>query len=220
MYYACLTPPWFFKWDILFDFLFLCVAFLISAFAFTIYRKIEQSNVKTFSISFFFIGLSYLSQTLINGYIFTHIGNGICGYLALEHLNFISFIGISAHLFFMLLGLSILVYTTLQSREPKILYLLLGGSLTAILLSRNRISTFFILSALYFTLITWHFMDNAFKKKQKNTLLIAISFLILTLGWIGFLFTSYSPLFYVTGKLLELIAFILIFWNYRLLRKK
>ena len=218
--YACISPPWFFKYDILFGFLFTLACFLIAGFSYNIYTKIKQKNVLCLSVGFLFMGFAYLSQALINTYFFLNLGKGLCANFQLQHITFLSSLSLTLHLIFMLIGLSFLTYTTLKSREPKILYILLGASVISLLLSRDLFHTFFILSALYFALITWHFVDNYLKNRQPKTLLTALAFFVLTLGWIEFIFINYSPFFYVLGRLLELGAFLLILWNYALVKKR
>lgn len=220
MYYACYAPPWFFKYDILFGFIFLIVSLLISAFSYSIYKKCQLKNVREFSISFFFIGLAYLFQSIINLYIFSNIHSGICGALMLGNLGFLSYLGVSLHLLFMVIGLAILVYATLKSRESKILWVLLIVSASTLLLSKNILYSFFLLSTIYLGLISWHFIDNYFTNKNKKTLLVALAFVVLTIGWVDFILVPYSPFFYVSSHLLQLLAFALIFWNFSLVRKK
>ncbi len=220
MYYECFSPPWFFGYDILFSFLFMAVSLLIAAFAFDVYRNINQKNVRTFSLAFAFIALAYLCQALLNSYIYAHVKNGICDLFRLNSLSALSYAGITIHLLLMVIGLSVLAYTTLKTREPKILYIQLAGTLTALLFSKNITFTFFVLASVYFAIIGWHYIDNYFKNKNKKTLLIAIAFTILTLGWLDFLLVPYSPLFYVLSHVLQLTAFFLILWNFNLVRKR
>ena len=219
VYYACLSPPWFLGYSVLFSFLFMLASLLIAGFSLSIYLKTYSKNVRLFGVGFLLIALSYLTQAILNLFVYVRAKNGICDNLQLQSLNVLSHLGIGLHLVLMTMGLALLVYVTLKTREPKILALLLIVSGVTLLLSKNVMYAFFLLSTIYLALLTWHFVDNYSHKKEKMTLIIAVAFFILTLGWIGLLFIPYSPLFYILGSMLHLSGFGLIFWNYTLVRR-
>jgi len=218
-YYICFSPSWFLGYDLFFTFLFTLASLLITSFSYSLYRRSNEKNILLFSISFLFITLSYLFQAITSMFVFLRIKEGVCLNQGLIALTELSRIGLGLHLVFMLAGLSLLLYVTLKKREPKILWIMLIASFVALILSRNYMYTFFILSSVYLAVITWHFLDNYFKNKQKKTFLVALAFLILTLAWIDLLFLHYASIFYVITHIFQLLAFLLIFWNFILVRR-
>jgi hypothetical protein len=101
-----------------------------------------------------------------------------------------------------------------------VFWLLLITSVLTIYFGSNPLLMFFILSSIFLVFIAYYFMQNYFKHKQAKTLLIGLAFLSLLLGQIQFIFLSHRYLFYIIGNILQFIGYLLILWNFLLLRKK
>ena len=213
------APSWFFGYDIALELIFTIITFVVAMFALKIYKATDQKQVKLFGISFLLMSISYFIESIFNFMILSKANEEICRVIKIQSIIFFDTMGIYAHMILMTLGLVTLVYMTFKTKKKRIFWLLLLTSLSGIILSRNKLYIFFVLSTIYLAFISWHFITNYLKNKQKKTLLIALAFLLLLFGDIHFMFSVNHQPFYVIGHVLELFAYLLILWNFYLVRK-
>ncbi len=217
---AYLSPLWFFGYDVALEFLFAVVALMVSIFAFRIYKKTNQGQVKLFGISFSFISMSYFIQSFFNFLIVSEVNAHVCSALKIQSIQMFDAAGLYFHMILMTIGLAVLAYMTIKSEKIRILWMMIALSLFGIFLSASRLYVFFLFSTIFLILLEWHFITNYLQNKQKKTLFIAIAFLLMLFGNIHFLVSVNHQLFYVIGHVLELIAYLLILSNFYLVLKK
>ena len=215
-----LAPSWFFGYDVILELLFAIIALTVSVFAFKIYKATVQKQIKLFGISFAFISISYFIQSFFNYLIISKTNENVCRILNLQSTFWFNSIGLYAHIFFMTIGLVVLAYMTFKTEKIRILWLMLTISLLGIFLSINKLYMFFLFSTIYLVFLSWHFIHNYLHNRQKKTLFIAIAFLFMLFGSMHFLVSVNHQLFYVIGHILELFAYLLIFYNFYSVRKK
>ena len=220
MSFAHFAPTWFFGYDVALELIFAIVSLVVSIFAFKIYKATDQKPVKLFGTSFLFISLSYFMQSLFNFLIISKLNEQVCVIVKMQSVYLFDTICMFTHMIFMIVGLVILTYMSFKSEKKSLLMLLLVISLLSIFLSRNKLYMFFLFSSIYLIFIAWHFISNYLRNKQKKTLLIAIAFLFILFGNIHFLFSVSHQLMYAIGHILELLAYLLILWNFYLVLKK
>jgi len=214
------SPSWFYGYDVALELFFAVISLIVAGLAFRIYKKTSQRNISLFGISFLFIGVSYLIQSVINYLMLSKLNENICRAIKIQSVAGFNNMGLLVHVLFMTIGLSILVYLTCKQEKLRMLFLLILISLGGIFLSRNLLYTFYLFSTIFLILISWYFISNYLKNKKSQTLLIAIAFLFLLFGNFHFLVSVNHQLFYVLGHILELIAYILIVINYYMVLKK
>ena len=188
-------PAWFSGYGVVFEAVFAIISLIIALFAFKIYRASDQWYAKVLGISFSLISVSYVLQS-----VFT--------------------VGTYLHMLFFLLGLVILVCMVFKSPKKMMLWLLIALTLIALMFSASIFSTFYLLSAVYLAIIAWHYIDNFLAHKQTTTLLIALAFLFLFFGSFHYFLSVNHALFFVIGRFLELVAYLLILANIYLVLKK
>jgi hypothetical protein len=220
MSFANLAPSWFFGYDVALEFVFAVISIVVALFAFKIFKKTDQKQVKLFGHAFLLIGISYLIQSILNYLIISKANETICRAIKLNSIAWFNAFGVYAHIFFMTVGLVLLVYMTFKTDNKKILWLLMITSLLAVFLSINTLYIFYLISTIYLIFISWHFINNYLKNKHTKTLLVAVAFLFLLFGSIHFIFAVNHQLFYVLGHILELFAYLLILANFYLVLKK
>ena len=202
-------PLWLVKYDLFFELIFLISTLILGIFSFKIYRKTKQKPILMFSLAFLSIALSYALQTIIN----------IINFLELNYTHIFDFGEIYIpHILFMI-GLSIFLYVTLNTSKIRILSMMLVISIITLLISNDKAFAFFILSTIYFTFISWHFLENYLDKKDINSLIITISFFCLLVSNIDFVLSSRYEIFYLIGYILELIAYTIIMINLYMVQK-
>jgi hypothetical protein len=196
------------------------ISFLVGTFALHIYNKTKIASVKYFSIAFYFISLSYLIQTLINIVLFLNIKESVCCSINENFIIILSNLAKITHIFFLIVGLGIILFTTFRENRKRLLVLFIIMPLLVIFLSANLLYMFYLVSSIYLAFISWNYILNYFKSKRIKTLLVAIAFLFLFFGSFHFLISVNHQIFYVIGLFLELLAYILIFINLYLIIKK
>ncbi len=220
MSYACLSPSWFFGYDIALEMIFAVISILIASFALKIYRKTDQRQIKLFSAAFLSIGISYIIESILNYLIISNANESICRAVNIESIELFNALAAYVHMFFMTVGLVLLVYLTFRIENKKLLLLLLITSLLLVFLSTNPVYAFYLASSIYLIFISWYYISNYRKSRQSQTLLVAVAFIFLLFGTIHFLISVNHQLFYVLGHVLELLAYVFILANlYMVLRK-
>ena len=220
MSFVNFSPPWFLGYGILLELLFFIIALTISIFAFKVYKKTYQKRLLLFSSGFFLISLAYLVQSLFNYLALSKLNEDICYLINIQSVAFFNFMGIIAHIFFMVLGLSVLTYLTLKVDKKRIFFLLISLPAIGLVLSKNIISIFFMYSSLFLFFLAYHFIKNYIKKKDNKSLLVASAFSLMLIANINLIFLSNNPIFYTFGHFLNLFAYLLIIWNFYLVLKR
>jgi len=214
------APKWFFGYDIGLEFLFAIISLVVAMFAFRVYRMTTQKQTKLFGMAFLLISISYFLQSLFNYLIVAKLSENICRMVKIQDAAVFDAIGMNIQIIFMTAGLALLTYMTLKTEKPRVYWLLLSISLLSIFSSKHVLYMFYLISTILLIFLCWHFFDNYLKKKHRTTLLIAIAFLFLLFRDIQFVFSIDYEIFYVLGRIAELCAYLLIMWNFYLVRKK
>jgi hypothetical protein len=220
MSFVNFSPPWFLGFDILLELLFFIITLIISVFAFKVYKKTYQKSILLFATGFFLISLSYLIQSLFNFFALSKLNENICVVINIRSVLFFNFMGIIAHIIFMILGLSLLTYMTLKIEKKRSFLLILLLPTLGLIFSKDLVNTFFMYSTLFLSFLLYHFIKNYIKKKDNKSLLIASSFVLLFIGNIYFILLPTNSLFYALGHIVNLVAYILIICNFYLVLKR
>ncbi|MFH2019907.1 MAG: hypothetical protein ABIJ34_00685 [archaeon] len=203
--------------EFLLEFIFAAVTFLVGLFSWKVYILTQKQQIKHFSFSFFFISLGYLVQSVFNFLILFELKESLTDAFELFRLVIFDRLGLSIHIFMMITGLTLLLWMTLRT-SAKSLWLLFAVSMVSLYFSTNKLYMFFILSSLYLAFITIYYVVNYFRKKQKNTFVIALAFIFLLIGRAHFIFIQNSALFFHIGHAFELIAYALILLNFSIIQ--
>lgn len=220
MVLASMSPPWFFGIDVLLELAFAVICLIVAIFSFRMYKQTGQRLIRYFGLSFFLISISYFIQSFINFLIVSELNENVCYAIKFESVTLFNEIGILTHIFFMTIGLSLLLYTTLKDRRLRTLWLILSLALSSIYFSQNTLYMFFLISTIFLAFISWHYLQNYFHHRLTRTLLVALAFIFLLFGSVHFLISVNHQLFYAIGHILELFAYIFVLLNLYLVHKK
>ncbi len=220
MSFSTFSPEWFFGYDVALEFLFAVILLAVALFAFRAYRLTEQRQLAYFGLSFLFIGISYIIESIFNYMTISRLNATICHVIKIKSVALFDLMGIYTHMFFMTIGLVLLVYMTFKVEEKRPLWLLLIISLIAIFFSWNKLLIFFLLSSTYLLFLVAHFFNNYLRHKTWNTFMIAAAFFVLFISNLHFIFALNAPLFYFAGHILELFAYLLILFNLVMLKNE
>lgn len=215
-----LSPDWFFGYDVLLEFLFAIVTFIVALLGFRIYHRTSQKQPLFLAWGFLLISISNILQSILNFLAITELNENVCGVINLQSITVFNTVGTYLHMFFMVLGLAVLSFMTLRSDDLRGLFLIAILSLLAVFFSANPLYFFYVVSSLLLLFISWFFIRNFLQNKQTKTLLVAIAFLFLLFGSVHFLIAVNHQLFYVVGHFLELVAYGLVLTNFFMVKKR
>lgn len=220
MAHIYLVPGWFVGYDIALELAFAIITIIVSLYAFKIYRLSGQSQSRLFGLSFLFISISYVIQSLLNFAIMEQLEENISRAIALNNVALLNFIGIFIHIIFFMSALITLSYMTLRVRSAKVFSLLCAITFLALFFSTNKLTMYYVLASLMLIYICIHYLGNYWNNRQTKALLVFIGFVFLLFGTIHFIFSVNQAFYYFLGHALELIAYIFILINLILVVKK
>nr|MBA4405558.1 hypothetical protein [Nanoarchaeum sp.] len=219
MAFSCFSPNWFSGLDIIFELIFAIILLVIAVFAFRAYKLSDQKKIKYIGYGFLFIGISYIIQSIFNFLIIAKLDDNICKMVLLQQVALLELLGLYSHLIFWTIGLMFLVYMTFRSENKMLLVLLNLIALISIFLSQNHLIMFYALSSAVLIYLIGHFMNNYLVCHKRNALLIAAAFVFLLVSQIHFLFSMDHIKFYVMGHVFELLAYLIILFNFYRIHK-
>jgi hypothetical protein len=214
-----MSPEWFLGYDIFFELFFFVIAFITAIYALKVYKATDQKLAKYFGYGFLLVAMAYFMQLLSNYLVYSQLNNQICRMANFTSTAIVDAIGTYSFMLLMISGLVVLLFVSLKSDKKRTLWILLFVSITAIMLSKNPMYSFYLLSSLYLAFIAWHFIENYLKNKRAITLSVALAFIFLWFGTFHFLISVNHELFYVIGHILAFFAYIMILINWYLVRK-
>lgn len=214
-----MSPNWFFGYDVLFELFFFIISLVIAIYALKVYRTTGQKLSQYFGFGFLLVAAAYLVQSVSNYLVYSKLNAQICIMANISSVSVVDAIGTYAYMLLMISGFVVLLFVSLKSNKQRTLWILLFASIIAIMLSKNPLYTFYLLSSIYLAFIAWHFIENYLKNRQALTLTVALAFIFLWFGTFHFLISVDHELFYVIGHILGLCAYIMILINWYLVRK-
>jgi hypothetical protein len=203
--------------NILFTLAFAVTTFLVSFISYKVYKLTGRKELKLFSFAFLSFALAYILQ-LILGIVLKYKLETVVRAKLRTMVPFITASTFSHEILFSI-GLILLVYMTCKSKDKKLLGLLLGLVLIPILFNPMSIHIFHIIVSFVLMFIVLFYYKNYKHHKNLKTKLVLIAFVFLLISNLTFVFSARQGLFFILGRSLELIAYICILVNLRLLTK-
>ncbi len=217
---AYYLPRWFFSYDVILELAFAIILFLVTILAFRVYKITGHKPARLLGIGFLFMSLSNFVESVLNFLMIAKTDYGtssIFNELSLPVLNYLS---VNSYLVFTTIGLATLLYMSFKTERAKILGFLIIISLVFIYLSKDPVYYFYVLATIYLVFISSFFIETYLKNRKFDALLIALAFIFLLIDRALFVFLFDRELSYVIGHFPELIAYLLILWNFYLIKKK
>jgi hypothetical protein len=203
--------------NILFTLAFAITTFLVGLISYKIYKLTGRKELKLFSFAFISFAFAYLLQ-LILGVVLKYKLETVVRAKLRTAVPFIAASTLSHELLFSI-GLILLVYMTCKAKSRYILGLLLGLVLIPIVFNPMSIHVFHIIASFMLMFIVLFYYKNYRQHKNLKTELVLMAFVFLLISNLTFVFSARQGLFFILGRSLELIAYICILVNLRLLTK-
>ena len=208
MNYAYVIPQWFFGFDIGMEILFAIITCLVAVFAFKINKVTKERKIWLLGVAFLLMGLSYIFLGVIN-YWFAQIASEQFREVSIGEIQTVGIVGVYLYMILFTSGLVTLGYLTAGMKKGKTYYLLFGLSLLVIASSFYKLITFRILAVFLLSFIAYQYFDDYLKNKNKKEFWILLSFTILFLSSVCFIFSPVYYPAYIVGHLFELLAYII-----------
>jgi hypothetical protein len=209
-----ICPEWFFGYDILLEILFAVITMFVSFYAWKIYKMTDERNIKLLSLSFLFISLSYIAQSLLNFIILAELQDEVCGIINLQSVYLLNLFGIYVHAILFLIGLLLLTYVALKIYSPRTFVLLFMLVFTSLYFSPQKTFMLYLLSTTLLAFIVYYYIANYLNNRKPTTLLVTIAMITLFAGYIYFMFATENSFYYVVGHVLELLAYTLVLGDF------
>jgi len=195
-------PQWFMGVDSVMQVLFALVTLMIYFMSMKAYKFSKDAKYRHFGLGFAFMSLAYFILAISNLAIISTFYDG-----TVRHINFGNLFYL-AHVFFALVGYSVLLLVSMKIRSKKLAVLMFAFISLFVLFSYQYYLKYHIVSLILLFFIAYQFFENYQKRRTINSGLVFVSFYLLAISEILLLSTIYVPLFYVVGNILQLLGYL------------
>ncbi|MBI2101232.1 hypothetical protein HYT53_01350 [Candidatus Woesearchaeota archaeon] len=209
------SPKWFWGKDIFIDAIGVFVLVLIAVFSTRYYKLNKNRNYLYLALSFYLISFSYLAKILTNFTVYSKvletatIGLLIITYQKVRVSEILFFIGFFLYRLFALSGFYAL-YSVHEKQSKLSIFLMLYFMAIATYFSLSPFSyyVFYFASFILLSSITMHYYKRYKKNKYSATKFLAVSFGIIAISQIFFMFVGINLNIYVVAEIIQLIGYI------------
>ncbi len=209
------SPAWFFDKDIIIDIVSIVILLLIGYFAWQFHKfnRKKESHV-LLAISFFTLGAAFLFKILTN-FILYHpvvqtqqIGPLTFSYLTIHYNNIFQVVGTALYQLLTLAGLYLLYSLYYKKQLKSSIFFMAYFIIILTIFSLEAYYLFHLTAFLFLALLVWKMYTNYRKTKDKAGETLLISFSIIALSQILFMFVGLNLLIYVFAELVQLLGYI------------
>jgi hypothetical protein len=215
---AYIIAPKFMLFNLVFSLAFAIVTLLVARLSYKMYKLTSRKELKLFTGAFSLFSLAYFLQ-LIFGLAIQYRLVEMMGRAKMRAvfplLSTVTYI----HVLLFAIGLTLLAFMTCKTKSNRLLVLLLGLVLIPLFVTSNLLPVFHLVSTFMLLFILLFYYNNYKHNKNLKTELVLLAFIFLLIGNMTFIFAVRQGLFFIFGRSLELIAYICILANLRLLKK-
>lgn len=219
-------PDWFHGIDTTIEILSIAVAFMVSLYAYKIYKLTKQKKYAYFSAAFMLASIAYIFKVISEVVIYSHyVEQHILGPFVISKtvIQPVTWIHNYAHSLFSLLLLFstfILLMVTLEVKNKHLLVLLTYFMVIITLISDSAPFIFHLTNVLMLSMLVLHYYNNHARIQTKQSLYVTLAFLSMLISHIILIFKEYDPDIYATGLLFQLIGFGTLLYAFILVKRK
>jgi len=221
MYKVGFSPQWFHGIDIIIDIFSIIVLLSIAFFSLRNYKFNKRNkNYFWFALAFFSLAFSFLFKILTNFTIYYNILNTrTLGFLTFTYrtiatTDILFTIGFLFYMFLSLFGFLILYRVYNKNSGGRTFVLLIYFILAITYFSTSRYFVFHLTSLILLFFVTGAYFRNYFKNKKRNSQFLAISFLVIALSQLFFIFVNMHKVIYAIAELIQLGGYLLLLLSF------
>lgn len=203
-----LVPRWFFGYDIALELIFGAITLLIALYSFKIYRLSALRECRVIGWGFLSMSLGYFTWSALNLYVTSQLNTSGLD-IPLQHLFSVAVLGVSAHIFFLVMGVATLAYMALPGRSNRLYSVLVTLSLLIVVFALNKALAFYFVSSFLLFVVLLHYVKVYNTRRHQGTLLLLLAFFFIFLGNVVFIFAALHAFPYVIGHILHLFGYLL-----------
>ncbi len=208
-------PQWFYGVDSFFDLFTIITALLIAFFSFKAYHFTKEKKYFFFSLSFLLLALAFVVKIVMYICIYMSMVGKVIGpfvFIVHDKLAFLLFkyYGMLGFIILMLFAMLILAIVALRIKDIKVILLLTFFTLLIAFQAVHSVALFHLVTTFLLIFITYHFFSNHLQKKGVRSMLVALSFLMVFISQILFIFSTMNSIQYFIGECFQLAGFILL----------
>ncbi len=206
------SPRWFYGKDIIIDVFSIIVLSFVSYLAIKYHRLSKKKQHKLLSIGFALIAISFLFKIATNFTIYYHIletyqlGFFVFTYSKIKVSNILYHLGFFLYRFLMLFGLLAIYSVYIRTKRANLLII----SYFIIILcyfSKNAYFLFHLTSLLFLLAISHSIFKVYTKNRHHSTQFLLISFVVITVSQLVFMFVNISLFLYVVAEIIQLLGY-------------
>jgi hypothetical protein len=206
---SLIGPSWFYGIDTIFQIMFVIITLLIYSLSVKAFKFSLDKKFKNLGLSFFFISLAFLILALSNLALYSGFYDG-----TVRGINFANLFYL-AHVFFMLIGYSVLLLVSLKIKSKRVALLMFSFMLLFIAFAFQYYLKFHLVSLMMLVFIAYNFWENYLRKHSINSGLVFVTFYFLTIAELFFLCSVWMPTLYVMAQLMQMVGFLSILVMYK-----
>lgn len=215
----------FYGFDSLIELLIVIVSFIISFYSHKVYKLIKEDNYRYFSLSFLFIGISFIFKilsdlTVLHKAVIQYYNFVFVVWKQLEFLQQINFFSFILYKIFNLIGFLILFLIVTKTNKKEKVFMFFYMSFITVLFSIYFNFIFNVTLVFILVFLTEHFYQNYRNIKSLNSKLVLIAFVIILISHLFFIFVGIHGFFYLFGEILILFGFLFLLFNHIILNRK
>lgn len=220
------SPSWFLGIDAIFELVTVLVTLLIAVYSYKLYKFTKERGYRFFSYAFLLIGISYVINILMNISVYhpvikvAQVGIFTIITKTFERVEIFYAVGFFVLRFLLLLGLVTLLLVLHKKKDKKYSFLLLYLAFVSALIGNYIFHIFYITSSLLLLFIFVYYYNNYLRYRSRNSLCVAISFLLIFVSQIVFILLTVHPVLYVVGESIQLLGYLLLLFIFISILKK
>ncbi|NCO11816.1 hypothetical protein CO038_02470 [Candidatus Pacearchaeota archaeon CG_4_9_14_0_2_um_filter_39_13] len=213
-----LIPSWFFGFGLILEVLFGIITLAVAAYSFLVYKYCLEREFKLFGFGFLALAFSYFSWAFVSWYIPFKIGD-VQEIVSLDGFSGLIGIGVYAHAFLFLIGLTTLTYLTFDIKGKRNYGLLLSLVLILLVFAEQKIVAFYFTSALLMLYVLFYYGRGYVDGEGPKNPFLLLAFFFLFLGSVDFTLSAVNHVHYVVGHVFYLIGYGFILVNFVVMLK-
>jgi hypothetical protein len=229
-----LTPNWFAGVDLIFEAVGFLVAMLIAGYSWKVYSISKESKFKYFSFAFLLISFSLLLKGITSSAVYfgtvRDVAEVVLGSTVGHSRQYSTLyynMGFFLEMVTMLGGWLLIFFVSQKGRErlKKFHELTQIGLFVYLVMliswiANFRYVVFFLTGAVLLSLIVLNYYKSYLNNGNKNTKLVMVSFLLMFIAYVSFIFIIFNTIFYVVGQVFLLLGFIMLLFTYSSIKSK
>ncbi|MBN2042468.1 MAG: hypothetical protein JW754_01545 [Candidatus Aenigmarchaeota archaeon] len=206
------SPIWFMGIDSIFEILSAIIAIFVGFYAFKIYRSTRKKDFFYLFIAFAMLFFAFIVRSFTDLAAYSLFLESIPIITKIVQVQYVYYTGIYTYQLLTLLGYLTLAILALKIRGRRVISLLVMFVIISSVMSLVSYSAFHMIAAVMLSYVVLHFYENCSRKFCKNSLLVFVSFLLIFLSQVIFIFIFHTW-FYVLGQVLQFLGYFLLLAN-------